>query len=553
LKNNFPIAPGIGWGKDLEVKIHDTGVGPGQYSSNGPSLGSWYPLVHTGWFYLNGQEDYLFAEEGKAVVPVSPGITDSLAIPDNPDLRRASNFGPILIKSDSFNWIRVSSNLSVYNLVTTTPTGNYYVASIPGKLVELLDSSGNEILKTAYLEFLVTPDIYYFDESSRLLWTLNPGPFYATYLLDYPEILQEEIILVDSDGNIRTMLDRVVNPTIVLPGSGTFGGTATGNVITPSLSLAPNTRVGVKYYVDGSFTLLPASSGDTAGYKLTTYRSVSDTITIRWENSANTEYHSCSDLELNPLFSENMGGFLSLGTPRYAGESLSSLYLDIFPQSISPKFGEVVRMVVTATDQENLPLAGIQVNCTVGGSGTIALQSGITNSVGRTAFVWAPPRGIPNGFYTVVATASAGTSVFSASGIISINNSLIETGYINAPKVFLYLSPTTDSSGLRKLYALVTNQFGIPIYCPGEMINIQCKNGALYQESPLVPSSSNTVAVRSLDLPLGPSPGTTYCYYQQPNQDDEIWATPIADPSSTTGFASGFESPRLKVKHGNNS
>ena len=131
MKNNHIVSPGIGWEGDLKVALHQS------------TQNRWFPQIKAGWFYLNAQEDYLYAIEGWEDVVIPEGITTNFILSSNPNLRVASGQGPIIIDGDELRYTRVTANLSVY--VEATPViydNNLLFIDISGEVVMVTDSSG---------------------------------------------------------------------------------------------------------------------------------------------------------------------------------------------------------------------------------------------------------------------------------------------------------------------------------------------------------------------------------------------------------------------------
>lgn len=564
--NNYKIQPGIGWSEDLQVSLHE---GDGNL---------WYPQVNPGWYYINGREDYLYAKEGWYDTTVPSGYVAALSVQGSGDFSASVVMGPLIIDGPFFRYQRLTANLSAFNpsipsvyIPASGASGSLMYFNVPGELVMTTGNDGTDMIAVPGLSYLQQRNYYYWDFVNRLFW-INRDPadpnrnetLYLTWMKDRPDLYQDEILLVDSDGLIRTMFSGVTSPIITIPGMGQTSGTAVGNVITPGLSLSQNTRVSVRYLVDGSFCISDsASSPGTAN--LSTYRSVSEPVTIRWETArwgapvdlqplGSTSQQGIYDgprapIQLNTLSTGISEGFLYLSNQRDAAERLASLEINTSSYYISPSMGETLRVTVTALDSNNIPLRGIPIQTSISNgsyqSSLIPLQTstyGETDFNGCQYFSWVTSPNIQVGTYVIGASALTSTGMtITASETVKTIVPMILTDAINTVKAVMYLNPSVNPNGLMNLYAYLVTQLGVPVVSP-MTINIRCQRGLLYLPSS-VGASGMVNGVQSLNISAGNQSMTALCQYY-PVNGDIITATP---QSVVNGMTYSFVSTPLIV------
>jgi hypothetical protein len=540
------VSPGVGWSDNLKVTIH-------QSSNN-----QWFPQIKAGWFYLNGQENYLFAKEGWQNIAIPAGISNNFPLLNTPDLRSGAVQGPLIIDGEVFRYTRVTANFSAYasGVPISYASGLLYI-KIPGELVSLTGADGVDMINVPGTGFLTSRNFYYWDFINRVAW-IQRSPndpasgetLYYSYLKDYTDLYQDEILIVDSDGLLRTMFDRAVVVQVYVIGTGVVSGcTSAGNIITPGIPLAPGTKVAVRYLVDGSFCISESQSNPTST-SLSIYRSVPDNAVFRWETS---QFDSSFDTEtiknssnnyiqLNSLMTGITPGFIYLGNPRYPAETLASIEINAAPCTVSGLQREPIRIVVTAYDTGNLPLPKVPVDVwiTQDSNPSIVyrptpmdsnlLSSGNTDLSGQRHFMWASKPELL-GSFTITASAMSGSgAVLMDTYPITVQKSLMFTDIVNLPKVTLYLSPNKGPNGLHDLYLYLTNQLGVPI--PQNFkAAVHCNKGRLYQTTAFL-ASGNPNGVQ--DIVLAPAQNSLSgvqvltCWYL-PVDGDQITAYPVSN------------------------
>ena len=518
MKNNHIVSPGIGWEGDLKVALHQS------------TQNRWFPQIKAGWFYLNAQEDYLYAIEGWEDVVIPEGITTNFILSSNPNLRVASGQGPIIIDGDELRYTRVTANLSVY--VEATPViydNNLLFIDISGEVVMVTDSSGFDMSSVPSTGHLVERKYYYWDFINRRIWVARASSdpnrqsnLYITYLKDKPDLKQQELIIADSDGKFRVMFDRVAgspwDPTIFIIGIGSVAvSNIDKNVITPAITVAEGTKAAISYYVDGSFCITDNNT-DPEGVFIATFREKEEKAVFRWEqaqwfSSFDTGVFSDRELsyvQINPIMSGCESGFLYLSKPRHPAETLSTLKLDVSPIRISGKQREPTRIVASTLDSANTPLGKVDVDVWISDvQGNtykpIPLDvdtslGGRTDFSGKKHFIWeSSPTTI--GTYTVYASSMTVTGgVLMTSHPLLVVGSLLFTDVINTTKVSLYLNPSKDPDGLQDLYIYLTTQYGTPAI-PNLKVSIHCETGRLFYGKTFSSSGSN-VGFQDLEIPF---------------------------------------------------
>lgn len=541
------IKPGIGDLDDLKVRMQEWSAVFQDQSTDS----FWYPQIHNGWYYLNEQEHYLFSQEGYQDFSISAGVS---TLPVS-DLTLASRRGPILCDGVRFPFTRCTSNLAVFRAATPIVSGsNYLYIDVPGELYLVTGQNNKDFMSVPSSTMLVERTFYWWDEVNRRVWIArdpadpNRGEdLYITFLKDAPELLQEEILLVDTDGNIRSMLGRIswgfgYNPTIVLPSSGSIPVSyANNSTVVPSGILAPGTRVGLWYIVDGSFVVTPNPSGTV----FTAYSDVTEAVTVRWEqgdkylNSQSFPRNGLSYIQLNPLVDGVEDGFLTLQPPRNPAENFNQILLAVSPEKIYSDVHQSVRAVATALDRQGKPLPNVYITAWVSGDTSmtpLTVPGGYdhTDYAGRRHFIWQSSPG-QVGTYTIYASGSDDQgSLILSSETFEIQSNPISTNVSLAPKVFLYLSPSQNADTTYTLFIYLSNQAGIP-YPQQLTVTVTCEKGGLFPDVPLTTGSTNTGQI-SIDIDITSPLRVGTCRYRKPNSIDRIVA--VSDGNIIAKFTS---------------
>jgi hypothetical protein len=552
--NTHPVQPGVGWEDDLKVYIHQS------------TKNRWYPQIRSGWFYLNGQEDYLYAQEGYEDIQIPFGETDNFVLASSPDFRAASRQGPIIIDGEEFRYTRATSNLSVLNQVTPTSyDNNFLYIDVPGELVALTNASGVDMVTVPSTGHLIDRNYYYWDFINRRAWIArdinDPNrqeALFATYLKDKPSLLQEEILLVDSDGKLRTMLDRVAtgawSPVIYAIGYGPINvASVDRNVITPSTLLPEGTRTAVRYYVDGSFCITEDDT-NVENTVLSILRLKNEKAVIRWEEA---QYNSCFDtgvfstsdssyVQINPIMAGVDSGFVYLSNPRHPAENLSKIKLDVAPDVVEGEYREPVRIAVTALDSSNTPLPKVKVDVWITKDTDQSIiyrpiatdgdtpMGGTTDFTGKRYFIWESRPELLQGFTVHASAMSASRTIYRDNYQFWVTKSLIHSDVIRSAKAHLYLNPNKGPDGLQDLYVYLTNQYGAP-YLYDPKVAIHCELGRLYPTT-AYSSSGSTPGAQDIEVSFSQSNisglRVATCKYF-PVEGDRITAWPVSNIDST--------------------
>lgn len=503
--NKMPVRPGIGDKDDLLVKLHET------------TGNRWYPQIQSGTYFLNNKEAYLYASEGKETFTIAAGY-NIVTLASNVNLEKVSKNGPLILLGREVGYVRCTSCFRTFK--TVYPSGSDILLSItvPTNLVMLTDYRGKHLQSVPATGFLTAGDEYYYhDVENNLAYIMRSpsssgrlNPLYATYLDDVQNLQQEEIVLVRNDGTLRVAFGNVLNtgayaPSLVLPGSGTIGISAVNdNVITPATSLPVGRQVGVKYYVNHSFAVIPTSGA----LRLHVLSYPNDVCTLYWENAQLNSYHPLIDaphaeerrIQLNPLYTGIKDGFLYAAPPIHPAENLARLRINCSPVKVSNAFQQVVKMTVYAVDSDNNLLPNIPITCTVTNSaGTFAAISldtqPVTDQNGEMHFAYIPWQG-QVGVHTVLASAItvAGSGLYATTSFM-VDNPLIQTDLVCAGKAFLYLSPSKDANGKQDLFIYMSDQSGMPLlYADGVIVT--CETGQLFSTEEQAKSiGSNTITL----------------------------------------------------------
>ena len=567
--NTIPVKPGIGWGDDLQVKLQES------------KRDRWFPQIHSGWYYINNQEQYLFASEGVVSTTVTSGIYTSFDL-SNLDIKNITRFGPVIIDGDNVRYTRVSSNMSVFNSYTPTSSGsNFLYINTPGEVVLVTDNTDYDYSEVSKISFLTEKELYYYDRTNSKIWiSRDPddpnrlNPLYLTYLKTQPDLIQEEILLVDSDGLIRTMLGEVCStttyyPVLVSTASGNIGVSGiSNNTITPSGVLSKDTRIGVKYYLNDSFVI---TNDSTSGVVLKTLSTIQRDISVRYEAGFENKYLDLGNfatsgnsfVQINPMLNGIQSGFLHITPEETTTEYLTKLKLYTSTNRISSKQRQTLDILVKAISNENTLLSRVPISCwLVNASGGVSYPKFVeqitdigqrTDFKGEIRFSWNPS--LTTGTYTVYAsTMSATGGILTSSRPIIIEDINILTDVSNSPKVLLYISPNQDIDGYYNLYVQLVSQTGF-LYPNNLGINIYCKSGSLYSLQTST-SSGNTYSSQSLNVYFDGSSQnigikTLVCRYRK-NGTDKIFAKPIdnkTDSNSSNWAISNyrFESTPLEI------
>jgi len=516
--NILPVRPGIGDHDDLTVRLHES------------TCNRWFPQIQSGTYYLGGREYYLYAAEGREDVTIQPGL-HTTTLDTTVDLVTAAKNGPLLLRGEWYDYIRCTNCLTTF--ASVIPSGGVddtlLSVTIPGELVLLTNSSGTDMTAVPGSGFLFDRDYYYFDSTTRTLYTsrntADPNrieTLYATYLQDTPKFLQEELLLVDSFGVLRTTLPRVMfaasgtlfDPVLEIIGVGTISASAVSdNILFPEQALEEGTRVAVRYYVDHSF-LAGLSGGNLS---LQTLSSTSDHAVFYWERAYFDSHFDCgtfqpsgdSYIQLNPLLTGVDNGFLYLDQPRPANEYLKELQIFVSPLRLANKLAQTARITVLALDADELPLPKIPVACWIRTAeatyATVPLDTqyslGGTDFRGEAHFSFAADSQM-FGTYTVMASAiTAGGETISTQTVIEVCDPMILSDAVDAGKVFLFLSPGKDALGYRDLYVYLTNHSGIPLLEDLDVL-VWCTHGELLPLT-TVGASGTIQAATSLLLDFG--------------------------------------------------
>lgn len=567
--NTIPVKSGIGWGEDLQVKLQES------------KRDRWFPQIHSGWYYINNQEQYLFALEGLVSTTVTSGIYTSFDL-STLDIKSITKYGPVIIDGENVRYSRVSSNMSVFNTYTPTSSGsNLLYIDVSGEVVLVTDNLDTDYFEVSKISFLTEKDLYFYDRTLNRIWiSRDPDDsdrldsLYITYLKTEPTLLQEEILLVDSDGLVRTMLGDINSsvtyyPTLTSTVSGSvLISSISGNTITPSGSLSKDTRIGVKYYLNESFVV---TNDTTSGAILKTFSTAQRDISIRYESGYENRYVDLGNfptsgnsfVQINPMLNGIQSGFLHITPEETITEYIDRIKLYTSINRVSSKQRQTVDVLVKAISTENTLLSRIPINCWItNSSGNVYYPKFVeqisdigqkTDFKGEIRFSWNP--NLVVGTYTVYAsTLSATGSILTSSKPIIVEDINILTDISNSPKVLLYLSPNQDIDGFYNLYAQVITQTGF-IYPNNLGINIYCLNGSLYSLQTST-SSGNTYSSQSLNIYFDGSSQnigirTLLCRYKK-NGADKIFSKPIdnkTDSSSSNWSISNykFESSPLEV------
>lgn len=442
---------GVGDGDQLQVQLRE-GLD-----------GGWYARYRTGWFYLGTEEEYLYAEKGEGTLTGTARTSGCVSFTVSGDV---TDYGPIRVKSLETNaqLQRVSSPLRCYRELTFSAisSGNTELrsATLPssGLLVQLCTHPVTGI----YLSVPATGDIQnrdqyvYHPQSAKIyIRDTNPPTLYATYIVgetDPSQLRQEEILVVDRDGYLRTQLSPVASgglyaATVRRPSpTGTVSVSAmvvSGNLLTAT-GLSTGDVVAVDYWVYNSFHAY-VSGGTTLVVR--TLPAASGSHAVTWE-AGDGEYYDTTKLpvghpdriNLNPLIYARRSGFLQIvdsDTPQANPAQIelqlsehnvvydSRLVATLTPSNTgSAWWTRMPHTYLTATvrDGEGQPLTDITPVITQTGSATgvmghlVLIKSNRGQSDGRGELTWVFMP-VVTGSVTLTVTASGFPS---ASGEISL-------------------------------------------------------------------------------------------------------------------------------------
>lgn len=466
---------GVGHDDDLQVKVRED------------LSGGWFPVVHTGHYYVGTEQGYLFANKGS--YSFSPGLTGSIhatrltGIVDDP-----TRLGPVLLwSSNSVRPLqRVTSPLRAYRPVTPSGTGDVRTASVPGLLVSLVSHPVTGIL----LSVAATGDIidnseYVYDPRVGLVYLRdsNPPTLYATYLVDEtdPNLLrQEEILRVSTDGQLRTMRRNVfwasgsiLRPQIMKPGpAGAIAVTGllvTQNVIPlPASGITSGDIVRCQYYVADSFTAVPSGSlllvqvlPSASG----TYTLEYETGTTSWYDTSQLASGSTNYLQLNPILVPRESGFLYLVDPDESWPAPGKLRLAV--SNANPIYSAsgcatvVISVKVLDQEGESLPETALTVSA-AGASGILTRTypaTAVSDGIGQVLYSWTPQG---TGIVTVTAlctgTSTSGTLQFLVHPIQAYTSQSEQ----RLGKLLLHLEQEPFLESLRRLNAYYCYADGAP-------------------------------------------------------------------------------------------
>jgi hypothetical protein len=557
MSSNNPIKNGIGDGDDLLVNIHGWTK---MYECAMRDF--WTPHIHTGWYYLGSAEKYLFSNKEEVQFSWT-GYEDITYVSTDP-LDIPSQTGPVICEGDNYNWTRSTTNLAAWRVFTpVVETGEYLSISIPNEPIEVTAEWGN-LRSVPSLDFLVERDLYYWNGSK--IWIKRDlddvdraESIWVTYSKDQVSLLQEEVHIVDSDGLIRVQHGRVAMgslvgsspvgedpryyPRIVVPGIiDTSPLSVYDNVITPSGSIDPGTRVAVRYYVEGSFCVSGTSSGSFMGYQ-----QESDNLNICYENGKGHKWN-VSDINLNPTTNGVGDGFIYISEDIHPAEGFTSIDLDIAPLRVFYDLGMPIRLRASARDFNGSLLPNLSLVVLVtdpNGSTTTPTSTGnsTTDYLGARHFVYFPEE---SGTYTVMAsgTSSDGSTITSSGSFIS-ELSYIETGLSTQPQVIMFIQPSLDSDGFKNIYLYLCGQDGSP-YLDQISITVTCETGKLFQSRGFQTAGDSegksTIVVEFDDSNPNTPLRLTSCRYKFNNTEDTIVAYP-----TDSGLAAQFKSSPLRI------
>jgi hypothetical protein len=494
---------GIGDGDDLLVNIK-------------PSVdGKWYPLIHSGWYYLGEVERYLFTDKERKVfnVPVGPGTVSVSSNVDHPDCPE-----PIIVKYMSgvpFTRVFCSpyiEELSSWTLLAgTTDKWQMQLTRYPLELYR--DSFTYPMSKVCVGVSDTLVDNYFaiVDDTQYTLET-EPGTASVAYTVTvaatgtptvYAMILpttssrvsdgldsllkQTEVGVVDSYGNVRTMYET---PSLTPPydvmvytmengvvTSATASADCVGNLIDVTglgIGAAPGDRVAMTYYVDDSYVV---NTNNGILYLLGT---IGGSATLDYEYSNEEWWLGASDasggnteLQFNPIYSGISSGFLYVEEDTGQIPDNYSITMDVAPKvvSVTAGTGPPVRIRLRAFDSDSNPVKGLPIAIGASGQGSLGAPipgTGLTDWRGEVVYTWTPTA---SGTTTLTASASS----VSATGAIhqySLTEYSSRETYAEARKVYLHIDSSAVKDGRAPVTVFATTCDGL---CPikGQVVSLR--------------------------------------------------------------------------------
>lgn len=485
---------GVGGGDDLLVRVRED-----------PD-GGWFAQVHNGFYYIGTEEEYLFANKGSySFTDLTTGSVTTIAV--SGQLFDPTLYGPVIMRRAGQVRIlqRVCSPLRAFRPISFTGT-DPLVATIPssGLLVSLVSQPVTGILLSVPTtgDIISNEDYFYDREVGKVyIRATNPPSIFATYIVDQfdPSLLQqEEILVVDTDGRLRTQFSNVwyspatgavaLNPSINKPtpnGLITLSGAVlSGNVITFNASggIGVGDIVAVRYYVKDSYTAVPSGNVLVVNYLL----GASGNFTLEYETGSTWYDTSLTSgtvnyIQLNPILEPRTSAFLYVVDSNEAFPPAT--YLTISASNLNPLFNPsgcakvVVGVIALDAENEPIPSQPIVINVAGGSaSGTLTLAtavngstssaSGTTNGIGQVLYNWTPQG---TGLVTITASVSGFPA---ASGIL--NFIVRDTRYYDQAseqqlgKLLMNMEDAPFRNNLRRVNAYYCYRDGAPFAPSGQ-------------------------------------------------------------------------------------
>lgn len=457
---------GIGSGNDLKVSV-----------SESPD-GHWYPELEPGYFYINDTESYLYANVGVVNPTWSAGtvVSTSVALSYDPTV-----LGPIRVTRASNGDVlrRISSPLLPFQECSFSTSGSYKYAPVTGVLISVVSDPKNG----SYLGVLKPSDIYsrndyYYDADNSRFFIAddNPPSIFATSVVSSSQssmLRQNEIVVVDKDGKIRTQLSPIMYASGVVVTKPTASGAVivssgmavTNNVVTlPSgTTITSGDLVSVSYNITDSFCaeyngthLVVSGIVATSGV----YRIEYETSDSTYKVSNLAPYH-LSRIDLNPILESQRSSYLylcdedlSFNDPYYINVKLESENL-VYSEWYRPPI--LVEIEVLDKNLDPIPRQQVIVSGDIAGYPAYISRSD-TNWQGKVLVLIKPVR---SGLLTL--NISLDGSTLTETRVITIA-SLEEklTAIDNLCKVLLTLSDIPDAQGRLVLSAQLLKIDGAP-------------------------------------------------------------------------------------------
>ena len=423
---------GVGRAGDLLVRVRED------------LEGGWFPVIHTGFYYVGTEEHYLYSKKGTTSFTVTTtGTIQTVVVTDL--IKDPTKIGPIIVRNASAETQlqRVCSALRAYRPAAFTTTGDPRTASSSGLLVSLVSHPTTGILMSVPATGdIISNDDYVYKPRTGTLYIRDTSPpyLYATYLVneyDRDLLKQEQIIVVDTDRKARVqhrdvsmvagLVPQLRKPTPL--GTVTASGIAvTGNIIqySPSGGISSGDVIAVEYYVNNSFTafctgsslvvqFLPAATGsyvieyETGG---------------EWYDTSLLPSGSADYVQLNPLINQRESGFLYIVDAFQSPPEAKRIRLTLSnPTPVyNPQGSPYVMIATTVFDAEHEPIPGVNITTTVSGAPgalQIAGQSSLaTNGLGQVLHTFIPAAtGVVQVTSTVQSNGLSGSILFIVRGI----------------------------------------------------------------------------------------------------------------------------------------